>query len=117
MGNTAQWLARIYSVLISHPQIIQELRCRSYAGNEQMISRTSVRDIKQTPLRVVDLFEISVVRDRLDAILQRNDFVIASHHDKRTKLQAFGKMHSADRFKVIFDYSRSEMILEASLKR
>src|SRR5450756_2189367 len=48
------------------------------------------------PLRVVDLFEIGVFGDRLDSLLQRDDLVVACHHDDGAELQALRKMHRAN---------------------
>ena len=79
------------------PQIIQKLRCGRDTGDEQMIPRTGARDVEQVPLRVVDLFQIGVVSNGLDARLQWNDLVVTGHHRDRPELQALGQMHAADR--------------------
>ena len=55
------------------PQIIQKLRCGRDTGDEQMIPRTGARDVEQVAFGVVDLFQIGVVGDGLDARLQRDD--------------------------------------------
>jgi hypothetical protein len=60
----------------SHPQIIQELRCRVDARHEQVIPRPGARDVQQVTFRVVDLFQIRVVGHRLDPCLQGNDLII-----------------------------------------
>ena len=81
----------------SFPQIIQEFRCRFDARHQQMIPCAGAGDVKQVPLRVVDLFEIRVVRDRFDPLLQRNDLIVTGHHHDGTEFQALGEMHRADR--------------------
>ena len=48
------------------------------------------------PFRVVNLFEIRVVRDRCDPLLERNHLIVAGHCYNRTEFQAFGEMHGAD---------------------
>ena len=41
--------------------------------------------IKQVPFGIIDFFEIRVIRDRFDPFLQRNDFIVASHHNDRRR--------------------------------
>jgi hypothetical protein len=41
-----------------------------------MIPGTGARDVQQVAFRIVDFFQISVVRDRFDPFLKGNDFVI-----------------------------------------
>jgi hypothetical protein len=48
-------------------------------------------------LRVVDLFQIRVVRDRFDSLLLWNHLIVASHDHHGSEFQTLGKMHSADR--------------------
>jgi hypothetical protein len=45
----------------------------------------------------VDLLQIGVVADRLDALLQGNYFVVAVHHNHGPKLQTLGEVHRANR--------------------
>ena len=53
----------------SLPHVIQEFRRRSHARHQQMIPCAGTSDVQQVPLRVVDLFEIRIVRDRFDPFL------------------------------------------------
>ena len=81
----------------SHPQIIKELRGGFDARHEQVIPCAGAGDVQQVAFRVVDFFQIRVVGHRLDPFLQGNDLVITGHHSNSAELQAFGKMHGADR--------------------
>ena len=47
-------------------------------------------------LRVVHLFQVGLVRDRLYSFLQRNDLVIARNDSHGAKLEALGQVHGAD---------------------
>jgi hypothetical protein len=49
------------------------------------------------PLGVVHLLQVSVVADRLDALLQRNDLVVASHDHDGATLELRGQVQGADR--------------------
>lgn len=53
----------------SQPQVIQKLRSRLHAGDQQVISRPGASDIEQVPLGVVNFFQIGVVADGFDAFL------------------------------------------------
>ena len=63
----------------SFPHIIQEFRRRIDARHQQMIARPCAGDIQQMPFRVVDLFEIRIVGDRFNPLLQWNHLVVTSH--------------------------------------
>ena len=73
----------------------------SDAGATPVTSRWSLRpragDVEQMALGVIDLLQIGVVADRLDALLQRNDLIVAGHDHHGAKLQPLGQMHGADR--------------------
>ena len=51
-------------------EIIEKLRRRLDARDQQMIARAGAGDVEQVALGVVDLLQIGVVADRLDALLQ-----------------------------------------------
>ena len=53
----------------SHLQVIQKLGRRGDSRYHQVIPGTGAGDIKQMSLRVVDLFEIRIIRDSFDALL------------------------------------------------
>ena len=54
---------------------------RGGPSNQQMIARPRTGHVKQMPLGVVDLFEIGVIGGGFDALLERDHFVVACHHD------------------------------------
>ncbi len=60
-----------------------------------MIAGACARDVEQVALGLVDVFEIRVVGDGLEARLEREDLVVAGGHG--TELEAFGQVHRADR--------------------
>ena len=62
-----------------------------------MVARPGACDIEQVPFGVVDVFEIGLVGDGLDALLQRDHFVVAGHDRDRAEFQSLGEMHRADR--------------------
>ena len=83
--------------LIALHEVVQKFGYWVDAGNQQMISGAGAGDVEQVALGVIDLLQIGIVADRLDALLQGNDFVVAGHHDHGPKLQTFGEVHGADR--------------------
>jgi hypothetical protein len=62
-----------------------------------MIPSAGTGDVEEVPFGVIDFLQVGVITDGLNALLQGNYFVIASHHDHRPKLQTFGEVHCADR--------------------
>ena len=44
----------------------------------------------------VDLSEIRLVRDGFDALLERDDLIVAGHDGDCTEFEALGEMHRAD---------------------
>ncbi len=50
----------------------------------------------QVTLGVVDLFNVGIVSDRLDAFLQWDHLVVAGHHNHCAELQPFCQVHGAD---------------------
>ena len=67
------------------------------ARHQQMIPRAGAGDVEQVALGVVDFLQIGVVADRLDALLQGDDLVVAGHHGHGAELQPLGQVHGADR--------------------
>ena len=45
-----------------------------------MIPGSRTGDVQQVTFVVVDLFEVGVVRDGLDPLLEGHDFIVAGHH-------------------------------------
>lgn len=45
---------------------------------------------------VIHLLKITVIANGFDPLLKGDDFIVASHHRHRAKLQAFCQMHGAD---------------------
>ena len=62
-----------------------------------MIPSAGAGDVEQVALCVIYLLQIGVVADCFDAFLRRNDLVVAGHYDHGAELEAFGKVHGADR--------------------
>jgi hypothetical protein len=73
------------ALVILH-EVVQKFRYRIDAGNQQTIPGAGAGDIEQVALGVINFLQIGVVADRLDPLLQGNYFVIAGHHDDRSKL-------------------------------
>jgi hypothetical protein len=84
------------ATLIALCEVVQKFGYWVDSGNQQVISGTGTRNVEQLPLDVVDL-QISVVANRLNALLQGNYFVVAGHHDHRPKLKTFREVHGANR--------------------
>jgi hypothetical protein len=51
-----------------------------------MIASTGARHVEEVALAVIDLLEIRIVRDILDALLRGNYLIIARHYRDGTKL-------------------------------
>jgi hypothetical protein len=77
-----------------------------------MIAGASAGDVEQMALAVVDLFEVSIVGDILDALLQWDDLVVARDHRDRAKLQPLRQMHGSDR-----ELARRDLDLVADFDR
>ena len=78
-------------------KVIQKLRCRIDTGHQQVITWAGAGNVEKVSFRIVNLFEIGVICDRLDPLLKRNDLVITGHNSDSAKLKTFGKVHRADR--------------------
>ena len=95
-------------------QIVEKLRCGAAARDQQVIAGARAGDVEEMPLGVVDVGEISVVRDGLDSFLERKHYIVAGHDDDRAELEALCQMHgadrdfAADRFDVVIENSVSE---------
>ena len=64
------------------------------------VTRSSSRarvQATQMSFGIVNLFEIRVVRDSLDALRGWNDLVVTRHNGDGAKLQALSQMHRGDR--------------------
>ena len=79
---------------VSVQQILQELGRRLDTGDQQMIAGAGAGDVQQVPLCVVDILEIGIVGDRLDALLQRQNLVVARHDRDGPEFETFGKVAS-----------------------
>jgi len=80
-----------------HPHVFKKLRPRGQTRHQQMIPRAGAGNVQQVAFGVIDLLQVGVVTDRLDALLQRDDLVVAGHHHHGAELQALREMHAADR--------------------
>jgi hypothetical protein len=58
-----------------------------------MIAGAGACHVKQVPFAIIDLFEIRIVRDILDALLRGNNLIVARHYRDGTKLKPFSQMH------------------------
>src|SRR5271166_1593892 len=77
-------------------EVVQEFGDGRDTRNKEMITRARTGDIEQVALGVVDLLQIRIVADRLDALLQGHDLVIAGHDGDSTEFQSLRQMHGAD---------------------
>jgi hypothetical protein len=66
-------------------EIVQKLRRRLDASDEEMIASARAGDVKKLSLGIVDFLEVAFVADFFDAVLGWNNFVVARHHDHGTK--------------------------------
>jgi hypothetical protein len=78
-------------------EIAEKFRAWNDRCDEKLIPRPRAGHIKQVAFGVVDLLDIGIVGNGLDALLQRQDLRVAGHHGHGPKLQPFGEMHGADR--------------------
>jgi hypothetical protein len=84
------------ATLIALHEVVQEFGYGGDTDYQQMIPGAGTGDIEQVTLGVIDLLQISVVADCLDALLQRNYLVVASHHGDGPKFQPLRQVHGAD---------------------
>ena len=84
-------------------KVIQELRNWLNTGDQQVIAGARAGDVKQMALGVVDLLQVGVVSDGLDACLAWDNLIVASHDDDRSELQALGIVHRTDGDGAVFD--------------
>ncbi len=54
-----------------------------------MIPSPRAGDVEQVPLGVIDFLQICIVPDGLNALLQRDDLVVARHHDYGAEFHTF----------------------------
>jgi hypothetical protein len=47
--------------------------------------------------RFVDFFEVRIIGDRFDSLLEWNHLVVTSHNHYTAKFQTLGQVHRADR--------------------
>jgi hypothetical protein len=59
------------------------------AGDQQMVASAGASDVEQVAFGVVDLLQVGLVGDVLDALLQWDHVVVAGHHCDDAKFQAF----------------------------
>jgi hypothetical protein len=62
-----------------------------------MVTSTGARHVEEVAFAVIDLFEIRIVRDILDALLRGNYPIVARHYRNDTEFQPLCEMHRADR--------------------
>lgn len=68
-----------------------------------MIPGARACDVEQLSFGVVHFLKVAVVTNRFDTLLQRDDFVVASHDRNSTKLQPLCQVHRADRYALLLD--------------
>ena len=61
-----------------------------------MVAGAGAGDVKQVPLAILDLFQISIVREILDALLRGNYLIVARHYRDGTEFQPLCEMHGPD---------------------
>jgi hypothetical protein len=77
-------------------KVIEELRSRIDASHQKSIARPCAGHIQKMTLRVLNFLKVRLIRYGFDALLQRQDLVVAGHDGDSTELKPFGKMHRAD---------------------
>ena len=77
-------------------KIIEKLRGRIDAGDEEVIAGTGTGDVEEVALGVIDLCEVSVVGDALDTRLERDDFVVAGGDHHSAEFETLGEVYRAD---------------------
>jgi hypothetical protein len=61
-----------------------------------MIPGAGAGNVDQVTLGIIDLLQIGIVADRLDALLQWNDLVVAGHHSDGPKFEPLRQVHGAN---------------------
>src|SRR2546422_10481907 len=78
-------LAICNGAVFSVYEIVEEFGGGFRAGNQEVVAGASASDVQKLALGVVDLFEVGFVGDGFDALLERDDFVVAGHHHVGTE--------------------------------
>ncbi len=68
-----------------------------------MVEGARAGDVKQVPFGIVDFLKVGIVCNALDPFLKGNDFIVASHDDDGSELQALGEVHRAVGDGAVFD--------------
>ena len=61
-----------------------------------MIAAAGARDVEQVALAVVDLFEVGIIGDILDALLGGDYLIVAGHDGDGAEFQPLCEMHGPD---------------------
>lgn len=77
------------------PEITQKLRTWPQRGDKQTIAGARASHIEEVPLGRVDIVELDLVSDRLDARPQGKLILIAADHGDSLELQTLGEVHDA----------------------
>ena len=68
-------------------EAFRSFRNSDHSSHQQKIAGTGARDVKQMALTVVNLFEIGIIGDILDALWRGNDLVVARHYRDGAKVK------------------------------
>jgi len=93
-GAARDW---VWNRLPSAPQVVEKLRRRVEAGDEQGVAGAGAGDIQQVAFGVVDLLEVGTVCHRLYPPLQRHHLIVARHDGEGPELEALGPVHHSNR--------------------
>lgn len=67
------------------------------AGDRLVVAGARTGGVQKLSLGVVDIFEVRIVGDGLDARLLRQDFIVARHDGDGAQVEALREVHGADR--------------------
>jgi hypothetical protein len=77
-------------------EVVQKFGSGLDTRNQQMIPSAGAGDVEQVTLGIIDLLQVRIVADRLDALLQWYDLVVAGHHRDGPKFKPLRQVHGAD---------------------
>ena len=83
-------------------EIIEILGGRPHASQQKMFASSRAGNVEQSPLGFVNFVELRLVRRVGNALVQRQDALIAYHHDYGTEFQPLGKVHRGSGDSITF---------------
>lgn len=76
MWSSGLRAAHLHLEIVRFMEIVQELGRWGDTCHQQVVARPGAGDVEEVPLGRVDLLQVGVIPDRLDALLQGDDLVI-----------------------------------------